>query len=93
MVKVVLGLVAFAVKPWLGLLFFAAYAVWFWREIRGGGGPGPGEDPGPLLLQRRRPQPATGAVVTQTLAALAVMAVFCWCHHRWGISRHRTCSR
>ena len=27
MVKVALGLVAFAVKPWLGLLFFAAYAV------------------------------------------------------------------
>src|SRR4051812_29495612 len=27
-VKVALGLVAFAVKPWLGLLFFAAYAVY-----------------------------------------------------------------
>ncbi len=34
-VKVALGLVAFAVKPWLGLLFFAAYAVYFWRELRG----------------------------------------------------------
>ncbi|MGH3903380.1 MAG: sodium:calcium antiporter [Pseudonocardiaceae bacterium] len=33
-VKVALGLVALAVKPWLGLLFFAAYAVYFWREIR-----------------------------------------------------------
>ena len=35
-VKVALGLVAFAIKPWLGLLFFAAYGVYFWREIRGG---------------------------------------------------------
>ena len=31
-VKVALGLVAFAVKPWLGLLFFAAYGVYFWRR-------------------------------------------------------------
>lgn len=34
--KVALGLVAFAFKLALGLLFFAAYAVCFWREIRGG---------------------------------------------------------
>jgi cation:H+ antiporter len=72
-VKVTLGLVAFAIKPWLGLLFFAAYGAYFWREIRGGSGPGHGRDPGPLLLQPRRAQPATWAVVTQTLAALAVI--------------------
>ncbi|MCW2640713.1 MAG: hypothetical protein JWP76_3019, partial [Dactylosporangium sp.] len=74
-VKVGLGLVAFAFKPWLGLLFFAAYAVYFWREIRGGGGGagGDGEDLEPLLLQRRRAKPATWAVVTQTLATLVVI--------------------
>jgi cation:H+ antiporter len=78
-VKVALGLVAFAVKPWLGVLFFAAYAVYFWREIRGGGGGdhrdghGDGEDLEPLLLQRRRAKPATWAVVTQTLATLVVI--------------------
>jgi cation:H+ antiporter len=73
-VKVGLGLVAFAVKPWLGLLFFAAYAVYFWREIRGGGEAGDdGEELEPLLLQRRRARPATWAVVTQTLATLAVI--------------------
>src|SRR2546426_1044507 len=33
-VKVALGLVAFAIKPWLGVLFLAAYAVYVWREIR-----------------------------------------------------------
>jgi cation:H+ antiporter len=72
-VKVTLGLVVFTIKPWLGLLFFAAYAVYFWREIRGGGGHGHSEDLEPLLLQRRRPQPATWAVVTQTLITLAVI--------------------
>jgi cation:H+ antiporter len=72
-VKVALGLVAFAVKPWLGLLFFAAYAVYFWREIRGGGEHGQAEDLDPLLMQRRRPRPATWAVVTQTLATLVVI--------------------
>jgi cation:H+ antiporter len=72
-VKVALGLVAFAVKPWLGLLFFAAYAVYFWREIRGGGEHGDGEELEPLLLQRRRPRPTTWAVVTQTLATLVLI--------------------
>ena len=32
-VKVGLGLVTFAFKPWLGLLFLLAYAVYVWREI------------------------------------------------------------
>jgi cation:H+ antiporter len=71
-VKVSLGLVAFAVKPWLGLLFFAAYAIYFWREVRAGGAEG-GPDLAPLRLQRSRPTPATWAIVTQTLAALAVI--------------------
>jgi cation:H+ antiporter len=72
-VKVALGLVSFAFKPWLGLLFFAAYALYFWREIGGGGDGHGGDDPGPLLLQRRRVEPATWAVVIQTLASLAVI--------------------
>jgi cation:H+ antiporter len=74
-VKVTLGLVAFAVKPWLGLLFFAAYGVYFWREIRSARGEhdGGGADLEPLLLQRRRPVPATWAVLVQTLATLALI--------------------
>jgi cation:H+ antiporter len=72
-VKVALGLVAFTIKPWLGLAFFAAYAVYFWRELRGGGDRGDAENLAPLLLQRRRAKPSTGAVVVQTLATLAVI--------------------
>jgi cation:H+ antiporter len=74
-VKVGLGLVTFAIKPWLGLLFFAAYAVYFWREIRATAGPGTDEDLQPLLLQRHRSNPATWAVVTQTLVTLAIIFV------------------
>jgi cation:H+ antiporter len=72
-VKVALGLVAFAFKPWLGLLFFAAYGVYFWREIRADGDQGDGVDLEPLLLQRRRETPDTWAVIVQTLATLAII--------------------
>ncbi len=33
-VKCGLGLVAFAFKPWLGVLFLAAYALYVWRELQ-----------------------------------------------------------
>jgi cation:H+ antiporter len=72
-VKVALGLVAFAIKPWLGLAFFAAYRLYFWREIRGGGDNGGGEDLEPLLLQRRRETPATWAVLLQTSVTLGLI--------------------
>ncbi|AGL19946.1 sodium:calcium antiporter [Actinoplanes sp. N902-109] len=73
-VKVALGLVAFAVKPWLGVLFFLAYAVYFWRET-GGAGPheAAADDLEPLKLQPRRDSPSTLAVVAQTLATLVVI--------------------
>jgi cation:H+ antiporter len=74
-VKVGLGLVTFAFKPWLGLLFFAAYGVYFWRELRA-------EDTGeeraelePLRLQPRRATPASWAVVVQAVATLAIIFV------------------
>ncbi|WP_443054358.1 sodium:calcium antiporter [Streptomyces sp. IBSBF 2435] len=73
-VKVALGLVAFAYKPVLGALFFAAYAVYFWREIRADDeAGGEHEELESLRLQRTSASPATWAVVTQTLATLAVI--------------------
>ena len=76
-VKVALGLVAFAFKPTLGLMFFAAYAVYLWREMRGGddGAQPEQEELEPLKLQPKAASPATWAVVTQTAATLAVIFV------------------
>src|SRR5271168_2390891 len=75
-VKVALGLVAFAIKPWLGLLFFAAYGVYFWREIRGGTSGDYDEHAlAPLKLQPRAARPATTAVLVQTLGALSLIFV------------------
>lgn len=73
LVKVGLGLVAFAVKPWLGLLFLAAYAVYFARELRGSTEQASGEGLQPLKLQRRRATPTTAAVLVQTAVTLAVI--------------------
>ncbi|MFD9303472.1 sodium:calcium antiporter [Streptomyces sp. NPDC060048] len=75
-VKVALGLVAFAFKPALGVLFFAAYAVYFVREIRSSRAEDPDdedEELEPLKLQPKAASPATWAVVVQTLAALVVI--------------------
>jgi cation:H+ antiporter len=72
-VKVALGLVAFAWKPWLGLAFFAAYALYFWQETRSESSESSGEDLEPLKLQPRRAVPSTVAVVFQTLATLVVI--------------------
>ncbi|MFD7289711.1 sodium:calcium antiporter [Streptomyces sp. NPDC059863] len=75
LVKVSLGLVAFAFKPALGLLFFAAYAVYFWREIRSSRADEDNEEEElePLKFQPKKASPATWAVVAQTLATLGVI--------------------
>jgi cation:H+ antiporter len=75
-VKVTLGLVSFAFKPWLGLLFFAAYGVYFWRELRAEGTDEDDEvEIEPLRLQPRRQAPATWAVVTQAVVTLVIIFV------------------
>jgi cation:H+ antiporter len=74
--KVALGLVAFTFKPWLGLVFFGTYAVYFWREMRGGDeadGGGEQDELEPLKIQPKAATPATWAVVAQTLATLVVI--------------------
>jgi cation:H+ antiporter len=70
--KIGLGLVAFAFKPWLGVLFLAAYAAYFWKEMRG---EGEAEDHElePLKLTPRAAEPRTSAAVVQTLIALVVI--------------------
>lgn len=75
-VKVTLGVVAFAFKPALGVLFFAVYAVYFWREIRSSRADDSTDAEGelePLKLQPKAATPATWAVVAQTVATLVVI--------------------
>lgn len=70
--KITLGLIVFAFKPWLGVLFLGAYAAYFWKEMRG-------EDIGeatelePLKLTPRRATPTAWAAGAQTLGALVVI--------------------
>jgi cation:H+ antiporter len=71
--KVGLGLVAFAFKPWLGLLSFSAYAVYFWREMRGTGEHASADDLEPLKLQPKRAAPTKVAVLIQVAVTLALI--------------------
>lgn len=74
-VKVALGLVAFAIKPWLGLVFFAAYGVYFVREMTSDDAAHSSADLEPLKLQPGRATPSGWAVAVQTVATLALIFV------------------
>ncbi|MDO8645147.1 MAG: sodium:calcium antiporter [Candidatus Planktophila sp.] len=73
--KVALGLVTFSFKPWLGLLFFAAYGAYFIKEMRADSEKHSDMDLEPLKLQPRKKVPAGWAVLAQTLGSLAVIFV------------------
>jgi cation:H+ antiporter len=70
--KIALGVVAFAFKPWLGVLFLAAYGAYFWKEMRGDA-----EEEDHYLerlkVMPRLVTPPTWAAVAQTLVALVVI--------------------
>ena len=73
MVKLGIGLIAFAWKPWLGVAFLAAYALYFWREMSSGGD---GEDEAlePLTFARGAgDNPPLAMILLQTLGALVVI--------------------
>lgn len=72
-VKLALGLVAFAWKPWLGALFLVAYAAYFRMEMRADELHAAEAELEPLKLMPRRAVPAAWAAVAQTLVALAVI--------------------
>ena len=72
--KLAAGLVAFAFKPWLGVVFLAAYGAYVWQETRGEQGESEGELE-PLKLAPRSDNPATGLAVIQTLLALVVIFI------------------
>jgi cation:H+ antiporter len=74
-VKVVLGLVTFAIKPWLGLLFLGAYALYVWREIRDGDTAPEEEELEPLKFRPHAAEPGLGWITLQSLLALLVIGV------------------
>ncbi|HUR14123.1 MAG TPA: sodium:calcium antiporter [Mycobacteriales bacterium] len=69
--KVALGLVAFAWKPWLGLVFFAVYGAYVAVELRAKDD-GPELDTEPLRLTGSA-EPGVLPVLVQVLATLAVV--------------------
>jgi cation:H+ antiporter len=73
LVKVSLGLVTFAIKPWFGLLFFAAYGVYFFKEMRVDAETHSSADLEPLKLQPKRDRPSGWAVLVQTVVTLALI--------------------
>ena len=74
-VKCSLGLIAFAFKPWLGVLFLLAYALYVWRELKSDDTAPEEEVLEPLKLQPRAANPSLWWVSVQTVLALVVIAI------------------
>jgi cation:H+ antiporter len=74
LLKISLGFVAFAIKPWLGWAFLAAYAVYTWMEMRHVDEQTEGE-PEPLKLQPKKSDPSALIATLQTVLALAAIFV------------------
>lgn len=73
--KVGLGLLAFAWKPWLGIVFLIAYALYVKRELCRDEACSDGDDLEPLKIRPSDANPSLSWAALQTLAALAVIAV------------------
>ena len=76
-VKVGLGLVAFALKPWLGALFLAAYALYVWREIRFADTSDEDEDE----LEPLKVKPGNPSLFWAGLQACAALGVIAFASH------------
>ncbi|RAO74981.1 sodium:calcium antiporter [Dyella jiangningensis] len=74
-VKCSLGLIAFAFKPWLGVLFLAAYGLYVWRELKSDDTAPEEEVLEPLKLQPKAANPSLWWISAQTVLALLVIAI------------------
>ena len=70
--KIALGVITFAWKPWLGIFFLGAYALYVRQEMRG---TQESEELAlePLTFARHSHEPSTAIALFQTLATLAVI--------------------
>lgn len=73
-VKCGLGLIAFAFKPWLGVLFLLAYGLYVWRELKSSDTAPEEEALEPLKFQPKAADPSLWWVAAQTTLALIVIA-------------------
>ena len=73
-IKVGLGLITFTLKPWLGVLFLAAYALYVWRELKDEADDAH-ENLEPLKIRPKDAQPSLFWAALQTVAALGVVAL------------------
>lgn len=73
--KVALGLVAFAIKPWLGILFFVVYIIYFYKEMTNDDEAASSEGLEPLKLQPANANPRALAIWAQMLGTLAVIFI------------------
>ncbi len=71
--KIALGVLAFAIKPWLGLLFLLAYAAYVRQAMSADGEVGHADDLEPLKMRAKDRVPARIWPVLQTVAALVVI--------------------
>lgn len=71
-VKLGLGLVAFALKPWLGCFFLLAYALYLRAEITRPGGAQEGQLH-PLKIRRHSADPPLGWILAQCFGSAAVI--------------------
>ena len=72
--KIGLGLVAFRGKPWLGLLFLAAYGLYVRKELNAAGDTAEAVDLEPLKLRPHAP-PSLAWAALQTIGALVIIFV------------------
>jgi len=71
-VKLAVGMAMFAFKPWLGVVFLAAYGAYAWKEVRGEQDLDE-EELEPLKLTPKAETPTALWASVQTLAALGVI--------------------
>lgn len=72
--KIALGFLTFAIKPWLGWLFLAAYAAYTYSEVLHDGDAPEGELE-PLRFQSKASEPSWTMTALQTVLALAIIFV------------------
>lgn len=76
--KIALGLIAFAYKPWLGIAFIAAYILYLTKEMRGQTPQAEG-DLDPLKLRPHQSAPSLLWILLQTGGALVTIGVASRC--------------